>query len=54
MPYALVRVGSTGALDNTFNPGGQGFGDISGSHTLGIIHALALQPDGKVLVGGQF
>jgi uncharacterized delta-60 repeat protein len=37
--YGLARLNSNGSLDNTFNPAVGGF-------------PIALQPDGKVLVGG--
>jgi uncharacterized delta-60 repeat protein len=41
----IVRLNANGTLDTGFNPG-------SGANT--TIHTLALQPDGKVIVGGQF
>jgi len=41
----IARLTSTGAVDPEFNPGG-------GAN--GTIHALARQPDGKILVGGDF
>ncbi|MFM1768766.1 MAG: hypothetical protein RJA22_1295 [Verrucomicrobiota bacterium] len=41
----LARVNATGVLDSGFQPG-------TGAD--GTIFALALQPDGKVLVGGEF
>lgn len=39
----LGRLNSDGSLDATFNPG-----------TNGIVYALAVQPDGKILVAGDF
>src|SRR6476661_3838911 len=45
-PDRLLRLNADGSLDNTFNAGGSGFD--------GGVNALALQPDGKVLVGGLF
>ena len=39
--YGLARLNSDGSLDNTFNP------DVGG-------YPIALQPDGKVLIGGSF
>jgi len=41
----IARLNADGSLDATFNPG---TGANSG------IHSLALQPDGKVLIGGEF
>ncbi len=42
---SIARLTPTGALDPTFAPG-TGFDDI--------VYSLALQPDGNILVGGQF
>ncbi len=42
----LVRLNSDGSLDTSFNPGT--------AATNGIVNALAIQPDGRVLVGGSF
>jgi uncharacterized delta-60 repeat protein len=41
----IARLNNDGSLDASFNPG-TGFDNI--------VHTLALQPDGKVLVGGYF
>ncbi len=41
----IARVNADGTLDNTFNPG------TGASSTVGT---LALQPDGKVIIGGSF
>jgi uncharacterized delta-60 repeat protein len=41
----LVRLNKNGSLDATFD---------AGSATNGLIFALALQPDGKVVIGGTF
>ncbi|TAE48794.1 MAG: hypothetical protein EAZ89_14875, partial [Bacteroidetes bacterium] len=41
----IARLNADGLLDTTFNPG-SGFDDLYG--------VIALQPDGKILVGGQF
>lgn len=41
----VARVTSSGVLDTSFNPG-------SGADN--PVHALALQPDGKVIIGGDF
>ncbi len=41
----IARVNADGSLDNTFDPGtGADF----------YVHAIALQPDGKIIVGGSF
>ncbi|HVM50725.1 MAG TPA: delta-60 repeat domain-containing protein [Candidatus Acidoferrum sp.] len=45
----IARVNADGSLDTTFNSGG---GASQGSPTQ--IYALALQPDGKLLIGGRF
>ena len=42
---SIARLTSGGALDTSFAPG-SGFDDI--------VYSLALQPDGNILVGGQF
>lgn len=44
----IARINADGTLDNSFDPG-QGVGYISPK-----VLAIALQPDGKVLIGGQF
>lgn len=41
----LLRLNSDGSVDSTFNPG-------SGAN--GVISAIAVQPDGKILIGGNF
>ena len=46
----LARLNVDGTLDNTFNPGG----GPAGSSTRREIYALAIQPDGRILVGGDF
>jgi uncharacterized delta-60 repeat protein len=43
---AIIRLNSNGTIDNTFNIG-NGFGG-------GSVQSIALQPDGKILVGGFF
>jgi uncharacterized delta-60 repeat protein len=42
----LVRINTNGTLDSTFNVGTAG--------ATNLVHDLALQTDGKVVVGGQF
>ena len=42
----IVRLGKDGTLDPTFNPGGAG--------TNGVVHAAAVQADGRVVIGGDF
>lgn len=46
---ALVRYSRDGALDRSFGEGGQSLSPLESSATRGI----ALQPDGKLLVGGD-
>ena len=45
-PNHVMRLNANGSLDTTFNPGGDGADDAAS--------AVALQPDGKILVGGSF
>ena len=48
----IAKVSNTGALDAAFDPGG-GFGrDMT--MMPGLVAAVALQPDGKVVAGGDF
>jgi uncharacterized delta-60 repeat protein len=41
----IARLNANGSLDTSFNPG-------SGAN--GTVHSLAVQPDGKILIGGAF
>ncbi|MDB5268920.1 MAG: hypothetical protein JWP58_1960 [Hymenobacter sp.] len=50
VPFGVMRLQPNGTLDPGFNPGGAGFSSTSNAG----IYALALQADGKVLVGGSF
>jgi len=50
-PARLVRLNADGSRDNTFAIG-SGIGP--GSQLTSYVHTLALQPDGKILVGGYF
>jgi hypothetical protein len=43
-----MRLNADGTLDTSFNLGGSGLGAD------GFVRAVALQPDGKVVIGGQF
>ena len=45
-PDCLLRLNADGTLDNTFNAGGTGFDSF--------VSCLAVQPDGKIVVGGAF
>jgi uncharacterized delta-60 repeat protein len=47
----LVRLNADGSLDTSFNPGGAGI--TSNGHG-GDVKAIAVQPDGKILIGGGF
>ncbi len=50
----VVRYSSTGSLDATFNNASE-FGSATATALdLHRLYALALQPDGQILVGGQF
>ncbi|WBO86744.1 LamG-like jellyroll fold domain-containing protein [Hymenobacter yonginensis] len=46
VPYGLLRLHADGSLDSSFNSGGRGFNSS--------VYALAVQADGKLLVGGDF
>lgn len=48
---ALVRLNTNGTLDNTFGTGGIVLADFANGSEIGF--ALAVQPDGKILVGGR-
>lgn len=43
--YGIARLNANGSLDATFDPG---------SGVAGYVRSLMLQPDGKILVGGEF
>ena len=45
-PDCVLRLNADGTLDTTFNPGGAGAN--------AEVRALVLQPDGKIIVGGNF
>src|SRR6478672_6700096 len=47
---SIARINSDGSLDTSFNPG-SGF-DSGGN--LGTVYAIAIQNDGKIIVGGEF
>jgi uncharacterized delta-60 repeat protein len=49
----LAVLNSDGTIDSSFNPG-VGVSQAPSSYVGGIAQALAVQPDGKILVGGQF
>ncbi|MET3025476.1 T9SS type A sorting domain-containing protein [Flavobacterium sp. UW10123] len=46
----LIRLNNDGSKDETFDIG-VGFGS---TYTLGDIHSIIVQPDGKIIVGGKF
>lgn len=48
--FALIRVDRDGQLDPTFGDGGRVLTDIEGVNN--EIHAIAIQPDGKIVVAG--
>ena len=43
--YGIARLNDDGSLDNTFDVG---------AGVNGAVQAIALQPDGKVIIGGPF
>jgi|GEM_PF-791449 len=45
--HSIARLNTDGTLDLAFNPNATGLGT-------GDVFAIALQPDGKIIVGGQF
>jgi uncharacterized delta-60 repeat protein len=47
----LVRLNADGSLDASFNPGGAG---ITSNGFGGDVKAIAVQPDGRILIGGGF
>lgn len=49
---AFHAAAQPGTLDLSFNPGDTGFGKGDGPNN--TVHAVAEQPDGKVIVGGEF
>ena len=49
----LARLNANGTLDTSFNPGA-GLDAGQASLPLGVVSAIVLQPDGKVLIGGSF
>lgn len=51
--FGIARLLSSGSIDTSFNVGGVGTARNTG-YTNNIPHALALQSDGKVLLGGDF
>ena len=44
----LVRLNSDGTIDTSFNIGG------SGANGTGSLYGIAIQPDGKIIIGGNF
>lgn len=48
--FALARYDANGVLDTSFGVSGRAITSISSGHD--VIHALAVQPDGKIIVGG--
>ncbi len=49
--FALARYNSDGSLDTTFSADGKVITDFSGRNDFGV--AVALQPDGKIIVAGR-
>ena len=54
--FALMRLNTNGALDNTFGKSGKVFTDFKGGVNGGSIDygkCIAIQPDGKIVMGGR-
>lgn len=53
---SILRLNSDGSIDNTFNPGGIGprFGYEAGSTYTNSVAKILLQPDGKIMIVGNF
>ena len=49
--YSIARLNTDGSVDGTFNPGA-GVTTVGGLP--GTVWAMALQPDGRVVIGGDF
>ncbi len=50
--FALARFNSNGTLDNTFGTGGTVRGSVTGGGNTDVGRAIALLPDGKIIVAG--
>lgn len=53
----LVRLNADGTLDTSFNVGSQGFATTNGTSSppnSGFPEVMVVQPDGKIVVGGNF
>jgi uncharacterized delta-60 repeat protein len=46
----IARFNTDGSLDTSFNPNA----DIIGAFYGGVVNAIKIQPDGKILIGGSF
>ncbi len=54
IPNLFGRLLPNGTLDTSFNRGGIGFQTLASNANQGFVRAIALQTDGKVLIGGKF
>lgn len=52
--YHIARLNANGALDPTFNPGSGVKYSLAVDPTETTVEALAVQPDGKIVIGGKF
>jgi uncharacterized delta-60 repeat protein len=52
--WHFARLSSTGAVDNSFNPGTGPVGSLSFEAWAPPVYTISLQSDGKVLIGGAF
>lgn len=46
----IARLNTNGSLDSSFDPGT----GVEGVYVPVLVHSIAIQPEGKVLIGGQF
>lgn len=49
----IARLNADGSLDSSFDPGAAAT-SVSASITASLVRAIALQPDGKILIAGHF
>lgn len=52
--FAIARYNDNGTLDSGFGTGGKRFGDYSSDRFIDRFNALALRPNGKIVVAGDY
>jgi hypothetical protein len=50
IPIPFIRISQPGTIDTSFNPGDLGFNNGAGANN--VVWTTALQPDGKINIGG--